>query len=188
MSLLAAVAATVLLAPAGRFPIQLTGNTIFVPVKVNGSGPYDFILDTGALGSCLAPHVVEALKLPAREGAEAHGAGGRVEAVRVPGVTLEVGGIRLEHLGLRAFPMTAIENSVGRRIDGVLGSELFRAYVVEIDFVGSEIILHDPETFSARERGKGLPLSFYDNHPYVRAAVTLGGRVLEGEFVIDSGS
>ena len=189
MSLHAAISAILLLAPAGRLPIQLAGNTTFVQVRVNGSGPYDFILDTGALGSSLAPHLVEELKLPTGGDGFARGAGGSVEAIGVPGVTLEVGGVRLADLALRSFAMTEIENSVGRRIDGVLGAELFQRYVVEIDYLAAQITLHDRESFSPRGRGKGLPLSFYDNHPYVRAAVTLpGGREIEGEFVIDSGS
>lgn len=189
MTLLAAISASLLLAPAGHLPIQLNGNTMFVEVRVNGSGPYDFILDTGALASVISPHVVAELKLATLDGGVAQGAGGRVESARVPNVTLELGGIRMQGLQPGSFPMTSIENSVGRRIDGIVGAELFHAYVVEIDYLGSEILLHEREGFSAKGRGKGLPLHFYDNHPYVRAGVTLpGGRKLEGEFVLDSGS
>jgi len=177
------------IAAVTRVPIDLNGNTTFVQVRVNGSGPYSFILDTGALASTISPDVVAKLGLPSREGGVAHGAGGAVAASRVPDVTLTVGDAALSGLELGSFPMTAIENSAGRRIDGVLGAEVFQRYVVELDYLKPEMTLYEPKGFSAAGRGKGLPLSFHDNHPYVHAGVELpGGKRIEGEFVIDSGS
>ena len=177
------------LAAVTRVPIDLAGNTTFVQVKVNGSGPYAFILDTGAHSSSVSPDVVVKLGLPAREGAVAHGAGGAVASSRVPGVALSVGDAKLSGLELGSFPMTAIENSAGRRIDGVLGAELFQKYIVELDYVALRMTLYDPKEFTAEGRGKGLSLSFHDNHPYVHAGVELpNGKKIEGEFVIDSGS
>ncbi|HJQ97905.1 MAG TPA: aspartyl protease family protein [Candidatus Polarisedimenticolaceae bacterium] len=177
------------LAAVTRVPIDLAGNTTFVQVKVNGSGPYAFILDTGAHSSSVSPDVVVKLGLPAREGAVAHGAGGAVASSRVPGVALSVGDAKLSGLELGSFPMTAIENSAGRRIDGVLGAELFQKYIVELDYVALRMTLYEPKEFTAEGRGKGLSLSFHDNHPYVHAGVELpNGKKIEGEFVIDSGS
>lgn len=189
MSLIAAVLTPLLLAGPTRVPIQLNGNTMFLEVTVNGSGPYHFILDTGALASSVGPEVVAALGLPSRDGAFAHGAGGSVASAQVPHVTLGIGDARLADLEVGSFPLTSIENSVGRRIDGIVGAELFQRFVVEIDYLKSELVLYEPKGFSADGRGKGLPLRFYDNHPYVKAAVTLpGGKEIEGEFVLDSGS
>jgi predicted aspartyl protease len=177
------------LAAVTRVPIDLSGNTTFVPVKVNGSGPFSFILDTGAHSSTVSPDVVAKLGLASHEGATARGAGGTVTASRVPDVTLAVGDAKLSGLELGSFPMTAIENSAGRRIDGVLGAELFQRYVVELDYVGSQMTLYEPKGFSDEGRGKGLSLTFRDNHPYVHAGVDLpNGKKFDGEFVIDSGS
>jgi|KBSSwiStaDraftv2_1062776.scaffolds.fasta_scaffold24110_5 predicted aspartyl protease len=182
LALLALVAVT-------SVPIELNGNTTFVSVRVNGAGPYSFILDTGAHSSSVSPGVVEKLGLTAREGSVAHGAGGSVASSQVAGVTLELGEGKLAGLDVGSYPVDAIENSVGRRIDGVLGSELFRRYVVELDYVKLQLSLYEPKEFSADGRGKGLALSFHDNHPYVQASVKLpSGKDLEGEFVIDSGS
>src|SRR5262245_40066890 len=172
-----------------RVPIELSGNTTFLTVRVNGNGPYSFILDTGAHSSSVSPGVVEKLGLAAREGSVSHGAGGAVASSQVSAVTLEVGEAKLPGLQVSAFPVDSIENSVGRRIDGMLGSELVRRYVVELDYVKLQLTLYEPKEFSAEGRGKGLPLSFFDNHPYVHAAVTPpNGKEIEAEFVIDSGS
>ena len=37
---------------------------IIVPVKINGKGPYKFVLDTGATFTCIDQKLVDELKLP----------------------------------------------------------------------------------------------------------------------------
>jgi len=37
---------------------------LIVPVKINGNGPYDFVLDTGATFTCIDRTLAEELKLP----------------------------------------------------------------------------------------------------------------------------
>src|SRR6266705_6563669 len=37
---------------------------ILVPVKINGQGPYKFVLDTGATFTCIDQKLVDELKLP----------------------------------------------------------------------------------------------------------------------------
>src|SRR5437588_10460547 len=37
---------------------------IIVPVKINGQGPYKFVLDTGATFTCIDQKLVDELKLP----------------------------------------------------------------------------------------------------------------------------
>src|SRR2546423_6876277 len=41
---------------------------IIVPVKINGKGPYRFVLDTGATFTCIDNKLVEELKLPEWKG------------------------------------------------------------------------------------------------------------------------
>src|SRR5687767_10637904 len=41
---------------------------IIVSVKVNGQGPYDFVLDTGATFTCVDNELAEQLKLPEWKG------------------------------------------------------------------------------------------------------------------------
>src|SRR5256714_14669269 len=41
---------------------------IIVPVKINGKGPYKFVLDTGATFTCIDTKLVEELKLPEWKG------------------------------------------------------------------------------------------------------------------------
>ncbi|HSE62327.1 MAG TPA: aspartyl protease family protein, partial [Thermoanaerobaculia bacterium] len=170
-------------------PFALNGHVIFLPVSVNGSPAGSFVLDTGAQGSSLNTRTANTLRLPLGRGGTSHGAGGAVASHRLTGVTLGVGEARLEKLDLAAIELAPLESNTGRPIDGILGSDLFRRYVVEIDYETKLMRLYEPSGFEAEGRGASLPLRFEDQHPYVRAAVTLPGRgVLDGEFVLDLGS
>jgi hypothetical protein len=119
----------------------------------------------------------------------AQGAGGHVESGTIRGVTFDIGPVKLADLSIMSLALAPVENTVGRRMDGILGAEFFRRFVVEIDFLKKELSLYEPREFSYQGTGEILPLSFRDNHPYVKAKLLLPGReAIEGEFVIDSGS
>jgi hypothetical protein len=172
-----------------QFPFELNGNMIFVPVRVNGSKPLSFGLDTGAYLSVINTPVVEQLGLKTGGRAVGFGAGGPVPSLELPDVTLDISGATLKDLDLSAMALGSIENSLGRPMDGILGAEFFKRYVVELDYEKKEITLYEPADFAYSGSGESLPLTFYHNHPYVRAKVSLPGiKPVEGEFVIDAGS
>lgn len=172
-----------------RIPFELNGSLIFLQLRVNTSRLLWFALDTGAYSSIINTTALESLNLKTDGGGMAMGAGGPVESARLSGVNFDVGGAPLRNLNIAALALTPLENTTGRAMDGILGAEFFRRYVVEIDYDANEISLYEPATFEYAGRGESLPLSFNDNHPYVRAKVELPGREpIEGEFVIDAGS
>ncbi len=170
-------------------PFELNGNVILVQVRVNASRPLWFVLDTGAYSSSVNSTVAKDLGLRTGETGVTHGAAGAVPNAELPDVTLDVNGALLENLDIHAFPLGPLENNAGRSLDGILGAELFRRFVVEIDYEAAVIRLYEPSGFEYRGDGEVLPISFHRNHPYVRARVTLpGGGSLDGEFVVDAGS
>jgi hypothetical protein len=172
-----------------RVPFELNGNEIFLQLRVNGSKLLWFGLDTGAYSSVVNATMAQSLGLKLGAGGVATGAGGQVQSTSVPDVTFDINGALLKDLNINAMSLTPIENSMGRRMDGILGSEFFRRFVVEIDFEKMLISVYEPAGFNYRGGGEMLALSFYDNHPYVRARVELPGlEAVEGEFVVDAGS
>lgn len=51
----------------GEVTFELAGPNeaaMVVPVKINGKGPYDFVLDTGATFTCVDRSLAEELRLP----------------------------------------------------------------------------------------------------------------------------
>src|SRR5439155_5328668 len=69
MALLAGAAVTEAGVPrdeSARIRVRITaGRYVIVPVIVNGTGPYRFLLDTGATSTMIAPALAARLRLPA---------------------------------------------------------------------------------------------------------------------------
>jgi len=105
----------------------------YVMVKVNGKGPFRFVIDTGTGGQALVtPAVADALGLPAAGQAHLNdpsGLGGK----SVPMVlmeTLEVAGVAFR--GVKA--VRHLVNGEDGACDGVLGFTLFRDYLLTLDY------------------------------------------------------
>lgn len=176
-------------APVARVPFELNGNSLFLQARVNGSEPRWFVLDTGAGVTVLNAATAEALGLKGGRAGMLHGAGGVVQSTGITGLTLDVGGAVVKDVSVTSIPLAQLENASGRAIDGILGVDFFRRYVVEIDYETRQLAVYEPSAYGYDGRGETLQLTFRNNHPHLRAQVKLPGRPpLEGDFVIDAGS
>ena len=170
-------------------PSELSGSQIFLRFRDNGSEPLWFGLDTGASSTVINTTAAAALGLKPEGSGRTTGAGGQVQSSSVRGVRLDIGGARLENLDAMTLALTSIEGAMGHKMDGILGYEFFRRYVVELDYERQFLSLYEPAGFAYGGGGESLPLTFVNNHPYVRARVAMPGREpVEGVFVLDTGS
>src|SRR5256885_14866730 len=70
-------------------PFELNSNKIYIPVNVNGKGPYSFILDTGSISNVLDTERAKSLGLRALGRFDVRGAGeGSLPAGIAKNVTL----------------------------------------------------------------------------------------------------
>jgi hypothetical protein len=170
-------------------PFQLDVNHIFVQGMVNGSGPLWISLDTGASGSLIAINRALSLGLNFQGQMHTQGAGGVVESALVTGVSLKLPGVYLSNLAMAAVSLDGLDARSGRHIDVILGSEFFNRYVVEIDYAARLIRTYEPRSYQYRGAGEVVPLTFHENHPYIRASLEASGeKPFMDEFVIDMGS
>lgn len=126
--------------------IAFTGNAaMIVPVYVNGEGPLQFALDTGATLTCVDGRVAERLQLAEQEGMRGVTAGasgaGRMRVVRID--SLRVGGAAMRELTACVVEL-AHARQLGVDIEGLLGLNFLRAYRVGIDFDRRILSLQDP--------------------------------------------
>ena len=135
-------------AKVARFPFELSGNMIFLPVRVNGSKPLSFGLDTGAYLSVINTPIAEQLGLKTGGRSVGFGAGGQVPSLDLPDVSLDINGAVLKDLDLSGMALGSIENSLGRAMDGILGAEFFKRYVVELDYEKKEMTLYEPADYA----------------------------------------
>lgn len=192
-------------------PFRLYNNHIYLQVGVNGSGPLWFLLDTGAVNIINARHA-QALGLRLTQAGRAAGVGeGSVEVSRAEGVSYALPGVTVSR---QKFAVLSLENVEGcsdrveadssggvtlRRqalsgaerqpLDGVLGDEFFRLFVVEIDYAARSINLHEPRGYRYGGRGEVVPLEVRQRYAFVRAAIKPPkGPPAAGLFMVDSGA
>jgi hypothetical protein len=164
-------------------PIRLLNNHIYVEAKVNGQGPYAFMVDTGG-HTILTPSTVATLGLHAEGASTSAGAG---EKTTVNGFVkvreIAIGAMRMREQTAFALDF-ANQETEGVDVDGMVGFELFRRFAVRIDYGALTMTIIDPARFDARDAGTPIAFRFYDHLPQVRG--TFDGR--PGWFDIDTGS
>jgi hypothetical protein len=165
-------------------PYEDDGQTrIYVPVFVNGKGPFQFELDSGG-HLILSSETVAGLGLTAKGALSSTGAGDEVQKSRFVRLDeLRIGGAYLASQPAKVLPLKAERTPRPARA-GILGLELFERFAVTIDRERKTVTLTPLEFF--RETGKGQPLAltFIEDAPL--AAGRFEGKA--GEFMLDSGN
>jgi hypothetical protein len=83
------------------------------------------------------------------------------------------------------FTMEIYDPSIeGIRVDGMVGFELFRRFVVKLDYGAQTMTVIDAAHFDATGAGTAVPFKFYDHLPYVQGFID----DLPARFDIDTGS
>jgi hypothetical protein len=62
-----------------KLPFELIDNRVFVEVRLNGQGPFHFILDTGTGGFSIVDDVAQKLGLQVKDAGEGGGVGEKRE-------------------------------------------------------------------------------------------------------------
>src|SRR4030095_4376049 len=134
---------TATLSPAStKVKFRLAGGAqplILVPVQVNDSGPFDFILDTGAGMSLLTSELAAQLGVKILDVKEGQTAGGKVSVSLAKVESLAVGEAKLDIVDLGHLGKT-----VGATIEGDIGYNFLKHFRITIDYRTTEIRFEDP--------------------------------------------
>jgi len=88
-----------------------------------------------------------------------------------------------------ALDLSRLPPREGHRMDGILGYDFVRRFVVAIDYVHEELRLYDARSFRYSGSGTSIPITFSGNHPHVDAEVRLAdGATVKGRMVVDVGA
>src|SRR5262249_23790897 len=139
---------TTLARNADVIPINILENHIYVNVRVNGSRPLSFILDTGASNHFLNEGRAEEFGILHKKLGEHNNVGtgeGATKLAAVKNVSLNMDGIELKDKTIYVVNMDKLESIVGHSIDGILGAEIFNRFIVGIDFLAQTVTLSNPE-------------------------------------------
>jgi hypothetical protein len=162
----------------------IDGRLLLAQVRINGSRPLTFIVDTGAAdGNIIDRDVLAELRLHEGSRESIKNPGGDVAMGSVAGVTLQVGPLTLPNETLLTAPLSQFAPLLGRPVDGILGHALLSRYAVRFDYIGRRMILNDPD-----RPGTRLPLIVTDNMPFVDIVARNHGRSAPAHVEIDTGS
>jgi hypothetical protein len=174
------------------FPVSVEQNTVYVAVTAHGRPLGDFILDTGSADCVLDASAARISGARTIGEAVLSGAGRATMAADMIGpLELQVGSIaplRLETA--YAAPIDAmLAPFEGRPTAGLIGGRFFAEHVVEIDFAGQRVTLHDPARFAYRGAGLRIPLTFDHGAPIAVGTLVLpNGRRAPLRLLVDLGA
>jgi predicted aspartyl protease len=120
---------------------------ILLPVEVNGEGPFEFILDTGAGTSLLSPELGQKLGIKVIGSKEGQSAGGAVSVSLAKVDSLAVGSARLEDVDVGLVDLSHVGRTIGATIDGDLGYNFLKHFRITLDYRRNEIRFDDPKRF-----------------------------------------
>lgn len=183
----------------GTTPVELAyregpGGLVILRGRVNDKADVDFILDTGAPVTVLVDGPRTAALGLDTTGAKPLGdASNPATPTGVIGKGFTIGFGPVTYGGLsavvvpeRTMPCREKFDAVG--FGGVIGADLFRRFVVEIDPSARLVRLHDPRTWRLPEGAAVLPIAFHGRHPFVETTLTLAsGQEIASRMNLDTG-
>ena len=122
---------------------------LIVKARVAGSGPYNFVIDTGASLTILAPHLARKTHVRLSEAkGKAISATGHVPAQLARLDSLKIGTIELTDVDVAIMSLEAISRGVGLSLGGIIGYNVLKRFAVTIDYPHKRLYL---ETASGRK-------------------------------------
>ncbi|ACB77304.1 PDZ/DHR/GLGF domain protein [Opitutus terrae PB90-1] len=180
---------TTLDSPLVMIPARTMANYLIVQGKWDKRGPYNFLIDTGASVTLVAPEL--AARYSAKNTAPAPTPLVRVksadgETALLSAATLrriELGDARFENVQVLIYDCAAISAHLGVKIDGVLGFPLFRETLLTLDYPHSRVLL---QKRSANPLLPGSVIPFNNDRKTPIIPLRLGDQTFVA--LIDSGS
>jgi len=175
---------------ATTFPFDWRKGMICVPARINGSRPLTFVLDSGSTRMLIDRRLAADLGLKTSGKGSLQGAGaGRIPLEFIHDVSLALPGVESKGYEFSTADLQPLEASLGVKVDGILGYELFSRFVVTVDYETKSLTVTVPEEFHPGNTAEMLPIEIRDKWPFVQAELLLPGPVtVQDSFLIDSGS
>lgn len=157
-------------------PFRVDRGNLFVEVLINGTGPHDFLLDTGSPVTAVDRDLARKLGLEVESVGTASGAGGdSVPAGRIRGVGVRLAGEEAaDEDGVYVLPLDSLMSPRSdRTVAGVVGYPFFSDRVVELDFPAGSLRVHRPDRYRYTGPGHRLSMRVRDGWPLLEAVADL---------------
>lgn len=124
--------------PKTEIPIRLASRAkplILIDVHANGRGPFQFAIDTGTSTTAITPELAKQLAVITSSVGPATTGAAQVEVTAGRLQSFQVGGVKLDDMAVVAADFfTMLSDSIGTKLDGIVGYNFLRNYKVVIDY------------------------------------------------------
>lgn len=146
-----------------EIPFEYENNFIIIDLVFNGAFPLKFIFDTGAEHTILTKReITDLLAVPYEKRFTIHGADLTTElyAYLARGIDLKMSNIEFTNRSILVLEEDyfQFDQATGANIQGIIGADLFRRFIVQINYQTQKITLHNPAYFEP-------PKKYYIEHP-----------------------
>lgn len=177
-----------------KISFEFTSNLIIIPVEINGV-TLSFVLDSGVSRPILFNlSDRDSLDLKNTKTFYLHGLGadGSIKALKSSSNRFKIGDAVNSNQDLYVVFDSDINFTprIGVQVHGIIGYDVFKNFVVEINYNLKYIRLHKPNSFKPKttKKWKNLPIDVYRNKPYINSKVTIDEKEHLVKLLIDTGS
>ena len=178
-----------------EIPFEYKNNLIIIDVNFQGYLPLKFIFDTGAEHTIISKReITDLLKIPYRKEFKIIGSDMSTEitAFLITGIQLQIADLLLPNRSMLVLDKDHLhlEEVAGVKIHGILGSDIFKRYVVRINYYKKVITFYRAEAFKLPNKGfEKIELEIFKNKPYIKEKVFLSTQdSLPIKLLVDSGA
>lgn len=176
-----------------KIRFELINNLIVLPLELNGI-KLSFVLDTGVSKPILFNLVnTDSLAIKSVETIYLRGLGegGSIKALRSRGNLLRMG----DAINVNQDVYVVFDSNLnftprlGVPVHGIIGYDLFKDFIVEINYSSEYIRLYKQDEFKASfsKKWQSLPITLNNKKPYLDAEVTIDSKVIPVKLLIDTG-
>jgi len=177
-----------------EIPFTMENNFILVKIRLNNFIPLTFIFDTGAEYTILAKReFTDLLGVNYDREFKLIGADLSTEIIAhlAKNIDITLPGIRARNQNILVLDKDYFhfEEFAGVSIDGVLGADIFRHFVVKINYKRGVITLYEPSEFKKPKGFTSFRIDIKSSKPYIHLPVSIrDSLILSSRFLIDSGA
>src|SRR5271156_63809 len=124
-------------------PFDLVDNRVFIEARLNGRGPFHFLLDTSAGGITISTNVAQQLGLHVADAGDGQGVGEKtVHAGEAQIAQLQVGDLALADVDSHVMDLSDAPQVFGTKpFDGIIGLPIFERMVVKHSYGAGQVRL-----------------------------------------------
>ncbi len=180
-----------------HLPFYTVHNLMIIPISINGSDTLRFILDTGVRSTIISELAYNdslSLRATGRVKVRGYGTGDPLEALVSINNLLRIAGVEFDSQRVLVLMQDVFHLStrMGLRVHGIIGYDVFKHFVVEVNYESRLLSFYPPKKFYAHytKRGKKayLPVAIENEKPYIQAHVRLNqDSLVPLKLLIDTG-